>query len=165
MASQWGDDMRQLRVLTGAHAGVQLTLGEGNWRIGAHEPVDICLDDWDDAPMVIEVRPADAGALVTWRRSEAAQQRAWPDLQALRFGDVVLCIGPSSKPWPSDMALLQSVMQPSLADGRARRARRWPKGWLALSLSVRPPTSALPQPARVTMPRSRQLPSSKRRVR
>lgn len=109
--------MKQLRVLTGRHAGVQLTLSASKYRIAADEQADIQLLDWQAEPLNLEL--LEEGNLVTIATSlqaDAANGAALPqsfvDFEPRRFGDVVLCVGPVAAGWPSDVELLERLMRP-----------------------------------------------------
>lgn len=106
-------DVKRIRILTGAHAGAQLSLTAGTYRVGANDACDICVSDWkaDELTLVVDesltVRMFQgahyavdgAGALV-------------PDFVALRFGDATLCVGPEDTAWPSDLDLLSGMLAP-----------------------------------------------------
>ncbi|WP_186830349.1 hypothetical protein [Mitsuaria sp. TWR114] len=47
--------MKQLRVLTGVHAGVHLPLSASTYRIAADEQADIQLVDWHAEPLILEL--------------------------------------------------------------------------------------------------------------
>jgi type III secretion protein D len=109
--------MKQLRVLTGRHAGVQLTLNASKYRIAADEQADIQLVDWQAEPLHLEL--LEEGNLVTIAtplQTDAVTGSAVPesfaDFVPRRFGDVVLCVGPALAAWPSDVELLERLMRP-----------------------------------------------------
>jgi type III secretion protein D len=109
--------MKQLRVLTGRHAGVQLTLSASKYRIAADEQADIQLVDWQAEPLNLEL--LEEGNLVTITTSlqadadnGAAPRESFMDFEPRRFGDVVLCVGPVAAAWPSDVELLERLMRP-----------------------------------------------------
>ena len=54
-----------LRILTGMHAGAELRLGEGVYRLGADDDADIRISDWRGVDVQLSV---DATGLVTARR-------------------------------------------------------------------------------------------------
>ena len=54
-----------LRILTGMHAGAELRLGEGSYRVGADDDADIRISDWRGMDVQLAV---DATGLVTARR-------------------------------------------------------------------------------------------------
>ncbi|HEY9109051.1 MAG TPA: HrpD5 family protein [Roseateles sp.] len=121
--------MKQLRVLTGRHAGVQLTLSTSKYRIAADEQADIQLVDWQAEPLNLEL--LEEGNLVTITtplQADAATGNAAPesfvDFEPRRFGDVVLCVGPALAAWPSDVELLERLMRPVTQAAEALRQTR-----------------------------------------
>lgn len=111
--------MKQLRILTGEHAGVSLELTSTRYVIGADDEADIQLLDWQSAPVVIEVteedvvsiavNPADLFAL------QADELERFDDFAPRRIGDIVLCVGPALGAWPSDLDLITRLTQPATA--------------------------------------------------
>ena len=109
--------MKQLRILTGEHAGVSLELTSTRYVIGADDEADIQLLDWQSAPVVIEVteedvvsialNPADLFAL------QADEAEPFGDFAPKRIGDIVLCVGPAQGAWPSDLELITRLTQPA----------------------------------------------------
>jgi type III secretion protein D len=109
--------MKQLRVLTGRHAGTQLLLSSSMYRIDASEQADIQLIDWQSEPLVLELQ--EEGSVVTVafasqlaNEPQQAARELLEDFIPKRFGDVVLCVGPHSAQWPSDVELLELLMRP-----------------------------------------------------
>lgn len=124
--------MKQLRVLTGRHAGAQLLLSAPTYRIAADEQADIQIVDWSSEPLVLELREdgqvvaialesADAAAAASVEALKAAG-RLFEDFIPRRFGDVVLCTGPEDGDWPADMLLLERLMKPEAPVARKSRA-------------------------------------------
>ena len=123
--------MKQLRILTGLHAGVQLRLTRRQYRIASDEDADLQISDWAHAPLILmfeeegsDVSPtlhliADDG---TPARTTAGTLGLLEDFLPRRFGDIVLCAGPDTSAastdasgavaWPSDMALMDALMRP-----------------------------------------------------
>ncbi|HEY1395229.1 hypothetical protein [Roseateles sp.] len=117
--------MKQLRILTGLHAGVQLRLTRRQYRIASDEDADLQISDWAHAPLLLtfeeegsDVSPAlhliaDDG---TPARTTAGALGLLEDFLPRRFGDIVICAGPDAAPdapaWPSDMALMDALMRP-----------------------------------------------------
>jgi hypothetical protein len=58
--------MKQLRVLTGRHAGTQLMLSASMYRIDSSEQADIQLTDWQSEPLVLELQETDSVVTVTF---------------------------------------------------------------------------------------------------
>ncbi len=102
--------MKQLRILTGAHAGAQIRLVPGEYRIGPDDAADICVTDWDDHAIVLSL---DAGGVLRWHQTPDDKAEATvtlvPDLIPIPFGDVVLATGPEDDSWPSDVDLLRML--------------------------------------------------------
>lgn len=109
--------MKQLRILTGVHAGAQLVLKRREYRIAGDEQADIQLTDWDDTPLTLAVE--DKGThvqLALHHRDEGAPHRqvgVLEDFVPRRFGDVVICAGPADGAWPSDVDLMATWMRGS----------------------------------------------------
>jgi type III secretion protein D len=109
--------MKQLRVLTGRHAGTQLMLSASMYRIDSSEQADIQLTDWQSEPLVLELQETDSVVTVTFTsqaadESQPAARELLADFVPKRFGDVVLCVGPMHAQWPSDVELLELLMRP-----------------------------------------------------
>lgn len=119
--------MKQLRVLTGVHAGVHLPLSVSTYRIAADEQADIQLVDWSAEPLVLQLTendqvlalasPMNAADAADAVAADAATPLA--DFEPRRFGDVVLCIGPADATWPSDIELMERLMRPVQAVAEA----------------------------------------------
>lgn len=112
--------MKSLRILTGAHAGVQLPLEAPTVRLGNDVSVDIQLDDWTQTAIELRVQP-DGDVLL---RAAGGAETAVRDFAPLRFGDIVLCVGPATGEWPSDMALIGKVLEPAAPAGVPRQVWR-----------------------------------------
>lgn len=115
--------MKQLRVLTGRHAGVQITLHASKYRIAADEQADIQLVDWQVQPLELELLEEGNVLTITLNQTDMADRLTQPfaDFEPRRFGDVVLCAGPVGVAWPSDMELLESLMRPAANAAHAVR--------------------------------------------
>ncbi|TKC86948.1 secretion protein SctD [Trinickia terrae] len=114
--------MKALRVLTGTHAGAQVQLTSGSYRIGGTEEADICITDWvvDEVTLVI----GEDG--VTRLLSSNGDQVFVADFVAVPFGDVVFCVGPDDAEWPSDLELLSGLWktaEPPVENGGAEGAQ------------------------------------------
>jgi type III secretion protein D len=116
--------MKQLRVLTGVHAGVHLPLSPSTYRIAADEQADIQLVDWHADPLVLEL--TENGQVLALASPLNALPGAAPDdaapmadFEPRRFGDVVLCVGPAGAAWPSDIELMERLMRPARAVAEA----------------------------------------------
>lgn len=111
--------MKQLRILTGKHAGVHVDLMSTRWVISADDEADIQLLDWTSEPMVIEVDDDQMlrFAMLPAGAAEAAADAFAPlaDFAPRRFGNVVLCAGPAGAAWPADIDLIASLAAPVAA--------------------------------------------------
>jgi type III secretion protein D len=94
--------MKALRLLTGIHAGAQVRLTSGSYRIGVAEDADICISDWAVDEIVL-VLSEDGVARIC---SANGEEVLVADFVAVPFGDVVLCLGPNDGAWPRDLDLL-----------------------------------------------------------
>jgi len=111
--------MKQLRILTGKHAGAHVNLTSTRSVISADETADVQLLDWTSEPMVIEVDDDEMlrFAMLTAGGAKAQADAFTPlaDFAARRFGDVVLCAGPTDAAWPADVDLIASLASPAAA--------------------------------------------------
>jgi len=123
--------MKQLRVLTGAHAGAQLRLSRQSHVVGAGSEADVEITDWNLPSIRLLLQP-DGPVLVQGLDEAMDEGQPLADLAPRRFGDVVLCVGPADAAWPSDIDLLEKMVKappafpvqaPSKPDEDALRAR------------------------------------------
>ncbi|RFP09354.1 hypothetical protein D0T25_24190 [Duganella sp. BJB488] len=98
---------KEIRVLTGVHRGAALRLSPGRWQIGADPTADIQLSDWRQAPLLLLI--GQDGGTRTQADDADAAERPLADMRAVRFGDIVLCLGDADAPWPDDAALLEQL--------------------------------------------------------
>jgi type III secretion protein D len=120
--------MKQLRVLTGRHAGVQITLSPSKYRIAADEQADIQLVDWQVQPLDIELLEEDNVLTITSSLADIAEGTtpSFADFEPRRFGDVVLCVGPVGTAWPTDVELLEHLMRPAVKAAQVvQQAAAW----------------------------------------
>jgi hypothetical protein len=115
-------------------------------RVGPSEDLDVFIGDWN-APQ-IELQCDDAGRCVArWSVPEDAfaiegqttdddgVQRVLEPWVPVRFGAVILCIGPSDEPWPDDAQLLQRCFEPAVAEPPAAEPeRRGPLGAVMMTV-------------------------------
>ncbi len=110
--------MKILRILTGTHAGIQARLTPGRYRIGKADDTDICITDWDDHEVVVEMD--EAGVVKVRRFADTVAGGAQadeadsvvvlvPDFVPFPFGTTVLCFGSEDAQWPPDIQLLASM--------------------------------------------------------
>lgn len=142
--------MKLLRILTGHHAGAQVVLSPGSYRIGTDDEADIQLTDWRGADALLtmdengavcserlETAPdAQADASMANATNDAAQGngaaptldpcKTWMiDFVPMQFDDTVLCVGSADAAWPSDLALLSTLLSaPAQAQREAEDAQR-----------------------------------------
>lgn len=140
--------MKQLRILTGLHAGVQLRLTRRQYRIASDEDADLQISDWAHAPLILtfEEEGSDVSPalhLIADDGTPANPQGLLEDFLPRRFGDIVLCVGPDAAPdaaaWPSDMALMDALMRPVAkikATAAAVAAEAAPRAKSALGLKL-----------------------------
>jgi type III secretion protein D len=126
--------MKLLRILTGHHAGAQVVLTPGMYRIGADDDADIHLTDWRGEDVLLTMD--ESGAVCSERKeaprevAEASEQadqaeegdatldpgKTWlVDFVPMQFDDTVVCIGWADAAWPSDLALLSTLLNPAEA--------------------------------------------------
>ena len=139
--------MKQLRILTGIHAGATAPLAPGPHRIDADDDADIRITDWTGPPAVVEVSDSDvvtvrrlavqeADASAEHSETEAPSRDAVEDTAPvfmldflpMQFDQSVICVGPGDVEWPSDLALLSTLLKPGPSDdadsGKVRSKRR-----------------------------------------
>lgn len=99
---------KELRILTGFHAGARIKLNPTTMSIGAEATADILIQDWNEGTMQLAT---DAQDRVTIAAAGAADAPSTlDDFSPRRFGDVVLCAGPQDALWPSDVQLLETML-------------------------------------------------------
>jgi len=108
--------MKQLRILTGQHAGVHLDLTSTRYVIGADDKADIQLLDWVTDTMVLEVGQDDMISIAVMPQDASEPQPdafvRVEDFAPRRIGDIVLCVGGADQTWPSDIDLIARLTQP-----------------------------------------------------
>ncbi|KWN14694.1 hypothetical protein WT83_16505 [Burkholderia territorii] len=124
--------MKQLRILTGFHAGAMLLLTSRQYQIHDGVDADIRLTDWTDARVTLDVDPSGGVSIVTHKAAPgglvAGETVILTDFVPMRFGDTILCVGPHDLPWPSDLDLLSTLLaEPDDAqtDAGGRRRRHY----------------------------------------
>jgi type III secretion protein D len=100
---------KEIRVLTGRHAGARLELSQRMYRIGRGSNADIQITDWHRDDMELQVRVDGIVTLDIFGRGRTASRME--SLVPRRVREIVLCIGPSNEAWPSDMTLLSSMLE------------------------------------------------------
>ncbi|MDR5759442.1 type III secretion system protein [Caballeronia sp. LZ035] len=105
--------MKLLRILTGHHAGAQVVLTPGAHRIGRDDDADIQLTDWRGPDVLLSM---DESGATCSERIEAGTAtldpcRTWMiDFVPMQFDETVVCIGWADATWPSDLALLSTLL-------------------------------------------------------
>lgn len=108
---------KELRILTGFHAGARIKLNPTPMSIGAQAQADILIQDWNEGTMELAT---DAMGRVTIGTAGTADAPATlADFAPRRFGDVVLCAGPGDAQWPSDLQLLEAMLAAPADDAAA----------------------------------------------
>jgi type III secretion protein D len=109
---------KELRILTGFHAGARIQLNPTTMSIGAQATDDILIQDWNEGTMQLATDTQDRVTIAA--AGAAGAPATLEDFTPRRFGDVVLCAGPQDAPWPSDVQLLEAMLAaPAAADAAA----------------------------------------------
>ena len=146
-------DVRQLRILTGTHAGASLDLAEGRHTLGDRHDCDISITDWRFDEVTLRVG-CDGTVLAQWGGDAAPHALRFEDLAPIDFDGVVVCLGPCEAPWPARPQLLARLQpigraiappQPPAPARRVDRRVAWSgaaavsalvcAGWLATASS------------------------------
>lgn len=110
--------MKALRVLTGIHAGAQIRLTVGSYRLGGAEDADICISDWQVGELVLSLGEDGVARLCL----DGGEEVLVADFVAVPYGDVVFCVGPDDVAWPRDLDLLAPLWQTAEPDVAAAQA-------------------------------------------
>ena len=102
---------KEIRILTGTHAGATLQMAPGLWTVGSGESTDVQVSDWTHAQVALEIAADGSVTCITAGTDGPGLPVA--DLQPLRFGDIVLCIGDAAADWPEDADLLAKLDAPA----------------------------------------------------
>lgn len=115
---------KEIRLLTGRHAGARIKFHTTQMRIGNDDEADIQIRDWD--PPSMQMRLSDDGALTIGGLSDEHPPIALEDFKPRRFGQVVICAGDADAQWPSDIALLETLLTPTVRASSAPLAATSP---------------------------------------
>jgi type III secretion protein D len=127
--------MKLLRILTGIHAGAQLRLARQRYVIGGDAQADIVLTDWRHDPVCLTVNDSDE-VIVSTLPAPGTPASAAPDpdkdpgaafldeLVPRRFGEIVICVGPTEAAWPSDLRLMESMVSGTAKPRKRTRRTR-----------------------------------------
>jgi type III secretion protein D len=132
--------MKQVRILTGAHAGAQLLLDSSSLKLGSGAGFDIDLDDWNHAPieLVVDQEGNSVSAYVLNELEGGAGKEFAGLLESFvprRFLDIVLCCGPAEGEWPSDVSLLEQLMRPAPVVLPVPPKKAW-RLWASMSVTA-----------------------------
>lgn len=122
--------MKQLRILTGQHAGARINLAPTRHHLGADDAADIQLLDWTADPMVIDAGDDGMVRIAAESAEAAGPGDVLEDFAPRRFGDVVLCAGPAAGAWPADadiIARLSLPAAPAPAAPAGKPRALWPR--------------------------------------
>jgi type III secretion protein D len=97
---------KEIRILTGFHAGAQIELSTTTMSIGAKPDADILINDWSECTMQLAIDAQDNLTIAVPGEAGIAMD----DFMPRRFGEVVLCAGPANTRWPSDLQLMESML-------------------------------------------------------
>jgi type III secretion protein D len=121
--------MKQLRILTGRHAGARLRLVRQHSTLGKGPEADLQIADWNHQPVTLTVEQGTDVVRLSYVGGSSGQTRetVLDDLVPRRFDDIVLCVGPSDDAaWPADVELMSHLLKPKhvrAAKGRAGAAK------------------------------------------
>lgn len=106
---------KQIRILTGCHAGARLNLRHGIWSLGSEADADIQISDWEAEQMMLDYREDGTVMFGAMQGASGLARLAEPlrDLVPRRCGNIALCVGAVDATWPSDMELLQIMLTPA----------------------------------------------------
>lgn len=118
---------KELRILTGRHAGCSAKLHTGKQTVGKSDDSQIFISDWgrQQPCIAFEVVQHAHRETLYWSEclpggtADVGRRHLVRDLQPVRFGEIVICIGPAASRWPSDAVLLQQLFGPA---GMIKRA-------------------------------------------
>jgi type III secretion protein D len=140
--------MTQLRILTGVHAGVTLTLSPGLHRIDSTDDADLQITDWTHEPIGLSVdddgvvKVSSIGSTASASNDPSCVLDVW---HPRTFGLTALCIGPTDKAWPSDMELMAKLFVAPQSAVRQGLVAGWRMAVLGLSALMAIGVWALPR--------------------
>ncbi|GLU31328.1 HrpD5 family protein [Trinickia caryophylli] len=101
---------KEIRLLTGRHAGARIKLNPTLTHIGNDDEADIQISDWTMPTM--QLSHHEDGHVSISDPTGAHPDVTLEDFVPHRFGDIVLCAGDADAAWPSDIALLETALAP-----------------------------------------------------
>jgi len=99
--------VKQLRILSGTHAGASLDLGAGTHALGGRADCDIAVTDWRFDAISLRVG-ADGLVMAQWGDASPHALR-FEDFAPIDFAGVVVCLGPCEGIWPEPAQLMTSL--------------------------------------------------------
>jgi type III secretion protein D len=124
----------RLRILTGLHAGAELSLKQGSFAIGSDATCDVVVSDWVCKRSIFTVRKDDTGATILEMDGEESKH-VFKVHEPVQVGDVVIVgCAPGGATTPSDLELLKLLLVPA-APVRAQRSSGIGK-WVAAGMVI-----------------------------
>ncbi len=102
---------KEIRLLTGRHAGARIQLNPTQMRIGNDDEAEIQISDWDQPTMLLSQH--EDGSLTIADAAHHGEPIALEDFKPHRFGYIVVCAGETDEEWPTDIELLESLLVPA----------------------------------------------------
>jgi type III secretion protein D len=130
--------LRQLRILSGTHAGASLDLGAGVHSLGDRPDCDISITDWRFQALALHLE-VDGMAIAKWDDPTPHALR-FEDFMPIDFDGVIVCIGACDGEWPARQELLArlrsvgAAIAPVPAVAPRRRLDRRTASWAAMAL-------------------------------
>lgn len=115
--------VRQLRILSGTHAGASLDLNPGRHSLGELHDCDISITDWRFDRLSLRVG-ADGEVLAEWAVGESAHALRFENFMPIDFGGVVVCLGPCEEVWPERAQMLGALQTVTAAIAAPRLSQR-----------------------------------------
>jgi len=106
--------MKQLRIMSGTHAGATLDLSPGNHSLGKNDDTQITITDW--AFDALNVLVGNDGTVTAQWAASGAKGLPLADFVPVDFNGIVVCLGPQQGSWPDDDKLVAATQKAS-ADG------------------------------------------------
>jgi type III secretion protein D len=130
---------KEIRLLTGRHAGARIKLTSTQTRIGNDGEAEIQISDWDHPTMQLS-QPDDASLTIA-DAGHHGEPITLGDFKPHRFGNVVLCAGDADAQWPSDIALLEALLAPTAAPAPVEASQQLPADDGLPTTSSAPPSN------------------------
>jgi type III secretion protein D len=117
----------RLRILTGTHAGAEISLSQGQYVIGSDPTCDVVISDWTFRKSKFEVKHAGADEFIVQFDEEALAEPFGID-QSRRIGDIAIAVSLAGENQrrQTDIALLTQLLAPAPVVPPARAGiSRW----------------------------------------